>query len=83
MLYVEALKATNGDTTPATVIEAMSNMSLDTPTGKVTIVPYQTVFHRASATSIMLEVQKVGDVLTWVPVQTYPNVLLGTLDQVK
>ena len=82
MLYAEALKVTNGDTTPAAVIEAMSNMSLDTPTGKLTMVPYETVF-LGTRNFYMLEVQNVGDRLTWVPVKTYENVLLGTLDQVK
>ena len=44
MLYIEGLKATGGDTTPAKVIEAMSNLTLDTPAGKVTIVPYKNAF---------------------------------------
>jgi branched-chain amino acid transport system substrate-binding protein len=78
MMYIEALKATGGDTTPAKVIEAMSNMTLDTPAGKMTIVPYQTAFI-AKRDFYIFEVQKVNDVLTWVPVQTYPQVLLGTL----
>ena len=56
-------------------------MSLDTPAGKVTIVPYQNAFI-AQRDFFMLEVQKVDDVLTWVPVKTYDQVLLGTLDEV-
>jgi branched-chain amino acid transport system substrate-binding protein len=78
MMYIEALKATGGDTTPAKVIEAMSTMSLDTPAGKVTIVPYKTAFI-AKRDFFMLEVQKVGEVLTWVPVKTYEQVELGEL----
>ena len=31
----------------------------------------------------MLEVQKVNDVLTWVPVKTYEQVLLGDLTDVQ
>ncbi len=81
MMYIEALKATGGDTTPATVIKAMSTMTLDSPAGKFTVVPYQNAFI-AKRDFFILEVQKVGEVLTWVPVETYPQVLLGTLDDV-
>jgi len=80
MLYIEGLKKTNGDTTPAKVIEAMSNLSLDTPAGKVTIVPNKNAFI-AKRDFFMLEAQKVGEVLTWVPVKTYQQVLLGELSQ--
>jgi branched-chain amino acid transport system substrate-binding protein len=79
MMYIEALKATGGDTTPSKVIVAMSNMTLDTPAGKVTIVPYESAFV-ARRDFYMLEVQTVNDVLTWVPVKTYENVLLGVLE---
>ena len=81
MMYIEALKATGGDTTPAKTIEAMSNMSLDTPAGKMTIVPYENAFI-AKRDFFMLEVQEVKGVLTWVPVKIYDQVLLGTLDEV-
>ncbi len=81
MMYAEALKLTNGDTTPAKVIEAMSAMTLDTPTGKLAMVPYEGAFI-GTRDFYMLEVQKLGDVWTWVPVKTFENVLLGTLDQV-
>ena len=46
MMYIEALKATKGDTTPATVIKAMSNLTMDSPAGKFTVVPYQERLHR-------------------------------------
>jgi len=81
MMYLKGLEATGGDTTPAKVIEAMSNMSIDTPAGKVTIVPFQNAFV-AKRDFFMLEVQKVGDVWTWVPVKTYEQVLLGDLASV-
>lgn len=79
MLYLEGLKATGGDKTPAKVIEAMSKLSIDSPAGKVTIVPHKDAFI-AKRDFFMLEVQKVGDVLTWVPVKTYDQVLLGELE---
>jgi branched-chain amino acid transport system substrate-binding protein len=81
MMYIEALKATGGDTTPATVIKAMSTLTMDSPAGKFTIVPYQNAFI-AKRDFYIFEVQKVGEVLTWVPVKTYPQVLLGTLEDV-
>jgi branched-chain amino acid transport system substrate-binding protein len=81
MMYIEALKATGGDTTPEKTIAAMSNMSIDSPAGKVQIVPYGDAFI-AERDFFMLEVQEVGGVLTWVPVKTFEQVLLGTLDDV-
>jgi len=79
MMYIEALKATGGDTTPAQVIEAMSTMSFDSPAGKVTIVPYKNAFI-AERDFFIFEVQKVNDALTWVPVKVYDQVLLGELE---
>ena len=79
MMYIEALKETGGDKAPAKIIEAMSDMSLDTPAGKMTIVPYEDAFI-SERDFYMLEVQKVDDVLTWVPVHTYEQVLLGVLE---
>jgi branched-chain amino acid transport system substrate-binding protein len=81
MLYLKGLEATGGDTTPSAVIEAMSNMSVDSPAGSLTIVPYGDAFI-AQRDFFMLEVQEVGGVLTWVPVKTYEQVLLGTLEDV-
>jgi branched-chain amino acid transport system substrate-binding protein len=81
MLYLEGLKATGGDTDPKKVIPAMSNLTMDSPAGKFTIVPFQNAFI-AKRDFFILEVQKVGDVLTWVPVKTYEQVLLGDLASV-
>ncbi len=81
MLYLEGLKATGGDTDPKKVIPAMSNLTMDSPAGKFTIVPFQNAFI-AKRDFFILEVQKVGDVLTWVPVKTYDQVLLGDLASV-
>ena len=81
MLYLEGLKATGGDTDPKKVIPAMSNLTMASPAGKFTIVPFQNAFI-AKRDFFILEVQKVGDVLTWVPVKTYNQVLLGDLASV-
>ncbi len=56
----------------------MANMSFDGPTGYVQIVPFQSAYI-AKRDFYILEVQKVEDVLTWVPVKTFPQVLLGDL----
>jgi len=78
MMYLEGLKATGGDTDPAKVIPAMANLTMDGPAGSFTIVPFQTAYI-AKRDFFILEVQKVDDVLTWVPVKTYDQVLLGDL----
>lgn len=79
MMYLQALETTGGDTTPAKVIEAMSTMSFDGPTGRVTIVPHKTAFI-PERDWFIFEVQRVGDALTMVPIQTFEQVLLGELD---
>ena len=76
MLYNEALKRTGGDTTPAKVIEAMSTISIDTPAGKVTMSPYKDVYI-GTRDFLMVETQKVGEGISWVPVHTYEQVLMG------
>ena len=81
MLYLEGLKATGGDTDPKKVIPAMSNLTMDSPAGSFTIVPFKNAFI-AKRDFFILEVQKVGDALTWVPVKTYNQVLLGDLASV-
>jgi branched-chain amino acid transport system substrate-binding protein len=82
MLFLEGLKKTGGDTTPAKTIEAMSTLTVDSPAGSVTIVPYKNAYI-AKRDFYILEVQDVGGVLTWVPVKTYPQVLLGELSAMK
>ncbi len=81
MMYLEALKATGGDTDPKKVIPAMANLTMDSPAGKFTIVPFQSAYI-AKRDFFILEVQKVDEVLTWVPVKTYDQVLLGDLASV-
>lgn len=76
MLFAEALDATGGDTTPAAIIDALANISVDTPAGKVTMSPFQDAY-AGTRDFFMLETQKVGDVITWVPKYTYEQVLLA------
>lgn len=76
MLLNEALKSTGGDTTPSKVIEAMSSISIETPAGKVTMSPYKDAYI-GTRDFFMVETKLVGDNISWVPIHTYPQVLLG------
>ncbi len=78
MMYLEGLKADGGDTTPAKVIPAIAGLKLDTPSGHVELVSFKNAYI-PKRDFFILEVQKVGDVLTWVPVQTFSQVLLGDM----
>jgi branched-chain amino acid transport system substrate-binding protein len=69
-LFVKGVEATGGDTTPAKLIDAMSSMVLDTPTGTYTFAPYQDAVV-AVGNSYIMKTQKVGDRIAWVPVKTF------------
>ncbi len=75
MLYNEALEQTGGDTTPATVIDAMSTISIDTPAGKVTMSPYEDTYI-GTRDFFIVETQQVGDNISWVPMYTWEQVLM-------
>ena len=75
-MCIEAVKATNGDLTPATLIKAMSTMSFDTPGGKETLSPYKGAYV-GTRDFYMLKVEDVNGIKTWVPIYTYQNVFLG------
>ena len=78
MLYLEALKADGGDTTPAKVIPALAALKLDTPAGHVEFQSFKNAYI-PKRDWYMLEAQKVNGVITWVPVKTYSQVVLGDL----
>ena len=75
-LFLQGVKATNGDTTPATLIKAMSTINLDTPAGSATMEPYKTAFTPVRDWYI-LKTQQVGDRIAWVPIYTYQQVQLN------
>jgi len=75
-LFLAAVKATNGDTTPAKLVEALSHLTIVTPAGKMTMSPYQAACIPTSDFYI-LKTERVGDRITWVPVYTYQNLLLN------
>jgi branched-chain amino acid transport system substrate-binding protein len=81
MLYLQGLKADGGDTTPSKVIPAIAGLSVDSPAGHVSLQSFKNAYI-PKRDFYILEVQKVGDKLTWVPVKTYNQVLLGDLSTV-
>jgi branched-chain amino acid transport system substrate-binding protein len=81
MMYLNAFKADGGSTDPKKIIPAMASQSFDSPAGHVQIVPFQNAYI-AKRDFYILQVQKVDGVLTWVPVKTYNQVLLGDLASV-
>lgn len=74
-LFVEGLKKTNGDTTPAKLIEAMSTMSFETPAGLYTMSAYENAFV-GTGNAYILETKEVGEGrVAWVPKYTYEQIL--------
>jgi B12 binding domain len=63
----------NGDTTPAKLIEAMSDAIIGTPAGPVVMSAYAEAF--IGTTNLYIcEVQQGEDRYQWVPIKTYENV---------
>jgi branched-chain amino acid transport system substrate-binding protein len=75
-LFLQGVTAAGGDTTPATLIEAMSTITLDTPAGSVTMKPYQDAFIPVRDWYI-LETKEVDGRVAWVPIYTFEQVELG------
>lgn len=74
-LFLEGVKKTNGDTTPAKLIEAMSTMSYETPAGKYTMSPYQGAYI-GTGDCYVLKTKEVGEGrMAWVPEYTYEQIL--------
>ena len=78
MMYLEGLKVDGGDTTPSKVIPAIAGLKLDTPAGHVEFVSFKNAYI-PKRDFFILEVQKVGNALTWVPIETFSQVLLGDM----
>lgn len=72
-LFVEGVKKTGGDTTPAALIDAMSNLTIDTPAGPYTMSKYQDMYVGDGA-FYMMETQQVGDRVAWVPIDTIEGI---------
>ena len=74
-LFLEAVKATGGDTTPSKLVEAMSTISLDSPAGKYTMSPYETMYVGTGDVFMMKTEDVGGGRIAWVPQYTYKQVL--------
>jgi branched-chain amino acid transport system substrate-binding protein len=73
-LFVEAVKKTNGDTSPEALKSALATISLDTPAGPYSFVEYQSAWVGKGNLYVM-KTQMVGDRMTWVPIKTYEQVV--------
>lgn len=73
-LFVEAVKKTDGDTSPEALKEAYADISLDTPFGPLSFVEYGDAWIGKGNLSI-LETKMVGDRMAWVPIETYEDVV--------
>ena len=74
MMFLKAVKATNGDTSPDALKKAMSTMTWDTPIGPVTMSPYDSVFI-GTADFYIGKTELVDGNYRWMPVHTYEQVL--------
>jgi branched-chain amino acid transport system substrate-binding protein len=72
LVYLEAVKATNGDTSPAKINEAIHKVKLDTPAGTVSFTPQgMGIGDLYMATSV-----KLPDRVDWKPLDKYSQVVL-------
>jgi branched-chain amino acid transport system substrate-binding protein len=74
MMFLNAVKATNGDTSPDALKQAMATMTWDTPIGPVTMSPYDSVFI-GTADFYIGKTQLVDGNYRWMPVHTFDQVL--------
>jgi branched-chain amino acid transport system substrate-binding protein len=74
-LFLEGVKKTNGDTTPAKLIEAMSTVAYETPAGTYTMGKYQNAFIGTGDCFVLKTKDVGGGRVAWVPEYTYEQVL--------
>jgi branched-chain amino acid transport system substrate-binding protein len=74
MMFLNAVKATKGDTSPDALKKAMSTMTWDTPIGPVTMSAYDSVFI-GTADFYIGKTELVDGNYRWMPIHTYPQVL--------
>jgi branched-chain amino acid transport system substrate-binding protein len=73
-LFVEAVKKTDGDTSPEALKKALAGISLDTPMGPLSFVEYGDAWVGKGNLSL-LQTQMVGDRMAWVPIETYEDIV--------
>ena len=72
-LFVNAVKETNGDTSPAALKAALSTATLDTPSGPYTMAPFEDAF-TGTGNIYICEVQKDQDRYKWVAIHSFDQV---------
>ncbi len=75
MMFLNAVKATGGDTSPDALKKAMSTMTWDTPNGSITMSAYDSVYI-GTADFYIGKTELVDGNYRWMPVQTYDQVLM-------
>jgi branched-chain amino acid transport system substrate-binding protein len=75
MMFLEAVKATGGDTSPEALKQAMATMTFDTPNGPITMSAYDSVFI-GTADFYIGKTELVDGNYRWMPVQTYDQILM-------
>ena len=75
-LFLEGVKANGGSTEPASLIKAMSTLTLDTPAGSVTMQPYKEGYI-PTRNWYIFKTQDVDGQPRWTPLYTYEQVTLG------
>jgi len=74
MMFLQAVKETNGDTSPEALKAALADMSIDTPSGLITMSAYGDAFIGTGNLAIC-KTEMVDDNYRWVPVYTYEQIL--------
>jgi branched-chain amino acid transport system substrate-binding protein len=76
--FLEAVKMTNGDTTPEPLKKALAATSITGPTGKVSVTSYDEAYV-GTINLFIVETKKVGDGVAWVPSEVIEQVPLTPL----
>jgi hypothetical protein len=74
MMFLNAVKATGGDTSPDALKKAMSTMTMDTPNGSVTMSKYGSVYI-GTGDLFICKTALVDGNYRWQPVYTFDQVL--------
>jgi len=70
--FLEAVKATGGDTSPEAIINALHRIKVDTPLGTISYTPEGL----AIGDKYIVELIWVGERLDWEPVYKYSQIVL-------
>ena len=74
MMFLQAVKATNGDTSPEALKAALADMTIDTPSGPITMSAYGDAFIGTGDLAIC-ETKLVDGNYRWMPIYTYEQIL--------